>query len=389
MADDSIKKYLLTGSPEESNWRSVILFGRNTASYKFALAQTLFELAQQGKPSATLEEIAGPFSAHICEHIKHSPKQGTSRTNSFLDACQSYTQGATSHDELIDAAKKNAFNYVFDAFHVVSQNNVPITFFEKDFTSAGKRIVLTDDLFRLATGDASTNIMHETESRWNLVETAWETGISAGLLCVSYSDTGQMIITESSNRRKDITSARGALDGYQKGHCFYCYKHINIGKHTDKGDQRSSGQKDLFTSNEPERYEYGVAPFGSEHKASNDASSTEPLCDVDHFYPHMLGQYVSEINWDGIWNLVLACPECNRGHGGKFERLADMQYLERLRRRNEYLIGSHHPLRETLIAQTGASTSERLHFLKTVDKIASDYLPGARWSTEQVAAPAF
>ena len=32
----------------ENYWRSIILFGRNVASYKFALGKSLLELSQQG-----------------------------------------------------------------------------------------------------------------------------------------------------------------------------------------------------------------------------------------------------------------------------------------------------------------------------------------------------
>ncbi|WP_188032876.1 hypothetical protein [Psychrobacter sp. ANT_WB68] len=51
--------------------------------------------------------------------------------------------------------------------------------------------------------------------------------------------------------------------------------------------------------------------------------------------------------------MVLACSDCNRGTNGKFAKLLDIKLLERLHTRNEYLIGSHHPLRETLMLQTG------------------------------------
>mgnify|MGYP006274534221 FL=1 len=37
----------------EDYWRAIILFGRNTASYKFALAKTLLELAEEDKTSVT------------------------------------------------------------------------------------------------------------------------------------------------------------------------------------------------------------------------------------------------------------------------------------------------------------------------------------------------
>lgn len=38
MVESSIDKYLRTGSLTQSSWRSIVLFGKNTASYKFALA---------------------------------------------------------------------------------------------------------------------------------------------------------------------------------------------------------------------------------------------------------------------------------------------------------------------------------------------------------------
>ena len=33
----------------ETIWRSIILFGKNTASYKFSLAKGILDLAKQGK----------------------------------------------------------------------------------------------------------------------------------------------------------------------------------------------------------------------------------------------------------------------------------------------------------------------------------------------------
>ena len=67
---------------------------------------------------------------------------------------------------------------------------------------------------------------------------------------------------------------------------------------------------------------------------------------------------------DGVWNLVLACRHCNRGLGGKMARVPYLPLVERLNRRNDYLIDSHHPLRETLIRQTGASPVDRRYFLQ-------------------------
>ena len=39
----------------ESYWRAVILFGRNVASYKFALAKSLYDLKAEGNTIITLD----------------------------------------------------------------------------------------------------------------------------------------------------------------------------------------------------------------------------------------------------------------------------------------------------------------------------------------------
>ena len=54
----------------ESIWRSVILFGRNVASYKFALGKSLLELADKETNFVSMEDLAEPFSRHISEHLK-------------------------------------------------------------------------------------------------------------------------------------------------------------------------------------------------------------------------------------------------------------------------------------------------------------------------------
>jgi hypothetical protein len=93
-------------------------------------------------------------------------------------------------------------------------------------------------------------------------------------------------------------------------------------------------------------------------------------------------------NLDGVWNLVLACRDCNRGPSGKFHAVPAVQYIERLSTRNEHLIASAHPLRETLIAQTGATTDLRRHFLQTVYQQAKKALPSS-WGTSVRGIPVF
>lgn len=322
----------------ESYWRAIILFGKNVASYKFALAQSLLELSDSKKSDFTLEELAAPFAAHICEHLKKSPKQGTSSSSVFLSACRDFNNQQISYDELINATVKNGFTYVLDAFHVVNNNSTPIHFYEKKFTSKNKGIILSDNLYKLRETPFFHNFFNETESRWNLVETAWSLNISRNLLNVKFDDRREILFVDDKLRRKDVTSARDAINGYQKGKCFYCYDNI-------------------------------------------DLNSTVQQCDVDHFFPYILQSKLPGLNLNGVWNLVLACPACNREENGKFAKVPAIKYLERLYMRNEYLISSHHPLRETLIMQTGKTSEERAAFLKVVDKEAVNMLI-RRWDTQ-------
>ncbi len=71
----------------DANWRAVVLFGRNVASYKFALAKALIELSNRGDDHIPLENLARPYARHLCEHLKVVDKQTTSRSSKFLDVC--------------------------------------------------------------------------------------------------------------------------------------------------------------------------------------------------------------------------------------------------------------------------------------------------------------
>lgn len=330
----------------ESYWRSIILFGLNVASYKFALAKSLLEIAPTGKTSITLQELAEPYSRYLREHIAKAPKQATSQSSRFIQACKDYDEGKIPYQKMIDTTVSLGFNNVIDAFHVVNKKEIPISFFRKDYQPGSKKIILTDEVFRLMETPCPENYASETESRWNLVETAWELGISRNLLNVKYDDLSQMFFVDPNYRRKDITSARGALNGYQKGKCFYCFDDITV---------------------------------------SDDSSNT---CDVDHFFPHTLQPMMPDVNLDGVWNLVLTCHDCNRGISGKFALVPATKYLARLHKRNEYLISSHHPLRETIMQQTGATETARAAFLRDVDQRAINLLVH-RWEIKEKAPATF
>jgi 5-methylcytosine-specific restriction endonuclease McrA len=183
-------------------------------------------------------------------------------------------------------------------------------------------ITLTDNFYRLGEQYQYDNLAAETESRWRLVETAWELNLPKHLIQIDYKEETREFFADNKLRRVAVTGASPSLNGYQKGRCFYCFRDISLdNNHTD-------------------------------------------FADVDHFFPHDLRKCDAGKPINGVANLVLACTDCNRGVNVKFAKLPSLPLLARLHERNEYLITSHHPLRETLIVQTGCSTEKRQQFLQ-------------------------
>lgn len=302
----------------ENYWRGIILFGKNVASYKFALAHALYDLRHHQSELLSLEDLAQPFSQHLCHHLTSSPKQITARSSRFLETCNAFNRGEISQDSLHETTVRLGFNNVIDAFHNVNQGEIGTRFF-LDERKNNKSIRLTDDFFRLTETPQFSNLIAETDARWRLVEHAWATGVSKNLLTIAYDNDNHQLYTQQQERRVNITSCRNSLNGYQKGRCFYCYRTVSV--------------------------EVGHPN----------------LTDVDHFIPWISREYIPNIN--GVWNLVLACQHCNRGQGGKFAHIPSLNLLQRLHKRNEYFINSHLPLRETLIHQTGSTETVRRNFL--------------------------
>jgi len=315
----------------ENSWRSVILFGRNSATYKFAFGKSLLELSERGNDSVSLEDLGERFSSHIAEHVKLTPKQNnTAAPPKFIEVCQQFNQGAIGKTELVDFTVKRAFNDVIDAFHRVGGKDVSNRFYVDERNTNGG-IKLTDNIYALLESDSAENLSPEVEARWRLVETAWELNLPSRVLSVDHDlDEEELFVTDG-HHRKSITSSRDALNGYQKSKCFHCYGYISV------------------------------------------CQGSNYLGHVDHFFPHILKSHGVAKPVDGVWNLVLACSDCN-GAGGKSAKVPSLELLKRLHRRNEYLISSSHPLKETLILQTGSKPEIRQGFLQKNYNAAKELL---------------
>ncbi|MDR2833037.1 MAG: hypothetical protein LBV67_04905 [Streptococcaceae bacterium] len=353
--------YLENDHSLESGFRSIYLFGRNTSTYKFALAKTLHELSKANKTFITLEELSTYYAKYLYEHTKTGKKQINMSKSLFLNSFELYDKGNISWEQVMNMTTSKGFKDVLDAFHRLPNVENPHIYFEKVIHNKQKGIVLTDNLFLLNEGNQWENIQEEIEGRWNLVETAFTQ--KNPKLEVNYDEELQRLflvkpITNqnfmTSHMRIDLTSARKPLNGYQKGKCFYCFRPISI------------------------------------------LSGLENTSDIDHFIPFNTQAYSSivlgkdDLGLNGVWNLVLSCKECNRGSSGKFAHLPQKELLHRLMTRNEYLILSNHPLKETLIMQTGKTKQERAKFIERLYNLSAQRSNSTyRWQPRELFGDSF
>jgi hypothetical protein len=188
----------LSYSPSvEDYWRGIILFGRNVATYKFALGRALLELRPDAGQLVPLHELAAPFASHLCDHLKLADKQSTSPNSRFLDACRQANAGELTQSQLVEQTIQLGFNNVIDAFHVIGGDQISQPFFlDERSTDGGIRV--TEAFSKLLKGDQSSNLPMETDARWRLVETAWELGVSPALLAVSHDPTTESLFVISS-----------------------------------------------------------------------------------------------------------------------------------------------------------------------------------------------
>jgi hypothetical protein len=321
--------YQLRDPSLESQWRALILFGKNSATYKFAFAQALLELVDAGTTTITLSDLAEPFSRHLVRHLQQHDKQGSASSSKFLTACRRFLAQELSQADLLVQTEKLGFVNVIDAFQVINGSTIPRPFYEKHFINSKPQLVITDELLQLRDSFHFQNFDREAEARWQLVETAWNLKLNPNLLEVHYDEAkGLFFIERNLLRRVNITPVREALNGYQKGKCFYSFQDISV----------------------------------------NAGSAS--LCQVDHFLPHVNKLAHLPANLNGVWNLVLADPAVNNA---KSARVPELRFLQRLYQRNEFFIESKHPLAETIVNQTGVTPRQRQHFLQQQYQMALNH----------------
>lgn len=303
--------------------RTIILFGNNVSTYKFALLATLTKRDSCSEISYT--DVKEPFVKELFAHYQHNPVQYTGGPNSLTKAFDQFSLSARTNNDwekVLNTAESLIYNNVFDAFHNVGSGTIDekYSLFEHDVK--GRRIVLKDNLNALLDNpEFKVLIENENQGRWRVVEEAWRVKLSPNLL--EYNDVDGQFYSRRKDERVCLRSAVSILLPYQHGKCFYCYRQINTRAQKDQSD----------------------------------------FPDVDHFLPlsFLVNFNIQPVNPNGIWNLVVACKECNRGGFGKFNSFPDSRYFTRLIFRNQLFVEEHkHSLKNSILLSLAVNNSAEL-----------------------------
>lgn len=282
---------------DKDYWRMLTLYGLNTATYKIALGECLYNFVNDNKSDISMDMLAKEFfdlyNARLDKGMPQLDHQ--TRLTVMERIVTKYKGGVVDYGEAIAYVRDNAFKDVVPRFHTLDRLPIDHKFY--DITDSG--IVITDSTFKVFEGKDKLALKEELDARWSLLESAFAMKrVNAKLI----NDIKKFYLLKG-YERTDITYMKDMLNGYQDGRCFYCGE-----------------------------------PLGED-------------IHVDHVIPR------AYLYHDEPWNLVLAHGgTCNES---KSDFLPSRYYIQKLVDRNERLIKSNHPLSNGIKATLGDTPSKR------------------------------
>ncbi len=282
----------------EDYWRALILYGKTQSTYKMALGKCLIKFASDNKEKVDMDELGSEFFKLYINRCKSGKPQlaHVGRTTFVEQEIQAINIQGKSEAKALEVIKKDCLNnMVLKKF-----NNLYNTTLKQPFYSmqSDKQLILNNNLLNLFADKNKHNLSSELDSRWDLLEYAFENIKKIEILDVD--EHVKHLINKE--KRTNITRVSSSIEGYQQGRCFYCGEKL-----------------------------YDIA--------------------VDYVIPYQA------ILHNQIWNLVLAHKFCNED---KSDNMPPIHFVENLIKRNEYFILSDHPIKNTIIKQLGNTKEERI-----------------------------
>lgn len=333
-----MSNFYSTAPTPEAAWRTIVLLGNNTRTYKFALGHALLKSASSGQVSVTLEELGRSYSLEIAKHAEYPQGSGIDEQSptDFLAIVEreraTTLEAGQPTDALVDAAVRTMPGMVMQKFHNIPQGFVrDFEFYKLEKVNGIQVVQFSDQLIQVASSPDLAILEDELLARWNIVEASFSSDIGGTLRVqgvVASEDREFLELrreVSGSNifRRPQVAQLRPSLTGFQAGRCFHC---------------------------------------------NQDLSSMVKTPHVDHVIARafvarkfLASDFWHGVDIDGVWNLVVSCSDCNLGKSDK-PPTADM--LQRLRDRNDLAIKSNVPISQTIRLVTKSPSDKFYERLK-------------------------
>ena len=97
-----MNQFIIDQPTLDSYFIGIVLFDKNSATYKFALGKSIIELASNGTDFIPLKDLSIHFIKYTNEHVLNGNKQITSNSSKYFDALKKYNSNDCDIDELAD-----------------------------------------------------------------------------------------------------------------------------------------------------------------------------------------------------------------------------------------------------------------------------------------------
>jgi hypothetical protein len=105
--------FKLENPSSDIQWRNLILFGKNSATYKFSSATTLLKLVDQGKTVVRRGDLSKPYSEYMIDRVKID--LGQDNNGKFIKAFKQFNLKTIGESEILPLTKSQGFKNVVNA----------------------------------------------------------------------------------------------------------------------------------------------------------------------------------------------------------------------------------------------------------------------------------
>lgn len=105
--------FKLENPSSDIQWRNLILFGKNSATYKFSSATTLLKLVDQGKTVVRRGDLSKPYSEYMIDRVKID--LGQDNNGRVIKTFKQFNLKTIGESEILPLTKSQGFKNVVNA----------------------------------------------------------------------------------------------------------------------------------------------------------------------------------------------------------------------------------------------------------------------------------